>query len=60
MGLQTDKAWATGKGARKARMDPVPMSKVRNTMIVMILAEMVIILPGADGKSLICKYLARL
>ena len=58
MGPQADKAWATGKGTRKARTDPVPMSKVRNTMMVIILAEMFTTLPEPDGKSSRCKYLA--
>jgi hypothetical protein len=47
---QTDKAWAKGKGARKARAEPVLISKVRNTKIVMIFAEMVISIPGIDGQ----------
>jgi hypothetical protein len=39
---QTENAWATGKGARKARAEePVPRSKVRNTKMIMIFAEMV-------------------
>jgi hypothetical protein len=35
-------AWATGKGARRARTQPVPKRRVRNTRIVKIFAEMVI------------------
>ncbi len=45
---QTDKAWATGNGARKARAEPVPISKVRNTKTVMIFAEMVISILGTS------------
>jgi hypothetical protein len=43
---RTDKAWAMGKGTRKARTEPVAKSKARNTEIVMIFALMVISLPG--------------
>ena len=43
---QTDKPWATGKGTKKARAEPVPRSKVRKTRIVMIFVEVVISVPN--------------
>ena len=62
MGPQADKAWATGKGARRARTQPVPKSRVRKIRIVMIFAEMFItflrisksasIIPKFDGRKI--------
>jgi hypothetical protein len=40
-----------GKGTKKARAEPVPRSKVRNTTMVMIFVEIVMSIPhmGAEG-----------
>lgn len=46
---QTDKPWARGKGTKKARAEPVPRSKVRNTTIVMIFVKIVISIPDMWG-----------